>query len=71
MSTAGPGRRAVDLARRIPVNRSTVTAAGRLTMASARRSMPFPLRAPTVPGGVELPRVKSTTGANYDTDWAR
>lgn len=31
----------------------------------------FPLRAPTVPGGVEPPAEKKRTGAHYETDWAR
>ena len=67
----GLARTAKDLARRVPVNRSTVTMATRFTAASAVRRMPFPLRPPTVPGSVEVPRVKSTLGADYDTEWAR
>jgi 1-acyl-sn-glycerol-3-phosphate acyltransferase len=35
------------------------------------RKAQFPLRAPTVPGGVEPPPKKRTLGAEYDTDWAR
>jgi 1-acyl-sn-glycerol-3-phosphate acyltransferase len=31
----------------------------------------FPLRAPTVPGGVLLPPSKKRTGADFDTAWAR
>lgn len=31
----------------------------------------FPLRAPTVPLTVDPPAKKSTTGINYDTEWAR
>jgi len=65
------GERIAELARRIPVNRSTVTAAGRLSTAAALRRVPFPLRPPTVPGGVVVPTPKSTLGANYDTEWAR
>ncbi|HEY5153777.1 MAG TPA: lysophospholipid acyltransferase family protein, partial [Acidimicrobiales bacterium] len=76
MSGSGPSRKAngdriADLARRIPVNRSTVTAAGRVGAAAALRRMPFPLRAPTVPGGVTVPVAKPTLGAHYDTEWAR
>ena len=65
------GERIAELARRVPVNRSTVTAAGRMSAAAALRRVPFPLRPPTVPGGVEVPVAKSTIGGNYDTDWAR
>jgi len=66
-----PTAQAFDLVRRLPVNRSTVTTAGRLTAASVLRRMPFPLRPPTAPDGVEMPKVKSTLGADYDTEWAR
>jgi 1-acyl-sn-glycerol-3-phosphate acyltransferase len=31
----------------------------------------FPLRAPTVPRGVEVPEKPSTLGPDYDTEWAR
>jgi 1-acyl-sn-glycerol-3-phosphate acyltransferase len=31
----------------------------------------FPYRAPTVPGGVEVPATPSRLGADYDTAWAR
>lgn len=38
---------------------------------AALRAAEFPLRAPTLPGGVEpLPR-EQKLGASYDTDWAR
>ncbi len=37
----------------------------------ALRARSFPLRAPTIPGGVEPPHVPSRTGVDYDTDWAR
>jgi 1-acyl-sn-glycerol-3-phosphate acyltransferase len=33
--------------------------------------MEFPLRAPTTPGSVEPLKEEPTTGAHYDTDWAR
>src|SRR5690606_38609054 len=33
--------------------------------------VPFPYRAPTLPGGVEPPEREPTTGAGYDTAWAR
>ena len=31
----------------------------------------FPLRAPTVPRGVEVPPAKARTGIDFETDWAR
>jgi 1-acyl-sn-glycerol-3-phosphate acyltransferase len=31
----------------------------------------FPLRAPTIPRGVEVPPKKKHTGADFDTEWAR
>ena len=39
--------------------------------ARALRARSFPLRAPTIPGGVEPPEVPGRTGVDYDTDWAR
>ncbi len=42
----------------------------RRVAAPARRAG-FPLRPPTVPAGVEVPRQPSTIGAAYDTEWAR
>jgi len=38
---------------------------------SILRSLEFPVRAPTVPGGVALLAEESKLGAAYDTDWAR
>jgi 1-acyl-sn-glycerol-3-phosphate acyltransferase len=38
---------------------------------SFRLPSSFPLRAPTVPGGVEPLRKENKVGADYDTDWAR
>jgi 1-acyl-sn-glycerol-3-phosphate acyltransferase len=67
----GLSRSAKDLIRRVPVNRSTVTMATRFTAASAMRRLPFALRPQPVPGSVVMPKVKSTLGADYDTDWAR
>ncbi|MEJ7584984.1 MAG: lysophospholipid acyltransferase family protein [Acidimicrobiales bacterium] len=34
-------------------------------------ALDFPFRAPTVPGGVEVPAEPDKVGAAYDTDWAR
>lgn len=41
------------------------------TAASPLRTTGFPYRAPTVPGGVEVPEDAPSLGADYDTDWAR
>lgn len=51
-------------------------AAGKLgdairTAARPLRSYGFPYRAPSVPGGMEVPREPSKLGAAYDTGWAR
>jgi 1-acyl-sn-glycerol-3-phosphate acyltransferase len=62
---------AFELIRRIPVNRSTATTAGRWAATSVVRRLPFPLRAPTLPDTVERPKAKSTLGADYQTGWAR
>jgi 1-acyl-sn-glycerol-3-phosphate acyltransferase len=64
-------RRASDLAKRIPVNRTSAAVAGRMTAASIRRKFAFPVLAPPTPAGVERPAEPSRLGANYDTDWAR
>lgn len=40
-------------------------------IAAARRGTSFPVRAATVPNGVEVPRTPPSTGIAYDTDWAR
>jgi 1-acyl-sn-glycerol-3-phosphate acyltransferase len=74
-SSAGPtsptARRVVELAKRIPVNRTTAQAAGRMSVAALRRNLAFPVLAPTTPRHVEVRPTPSTLGANYDTDWAR
>ncbi|HVN51939.1 MAG TPA: lysophospholipid acyltransferase family protein [Acidimicrobiales bacterium] len=73
-STAEPdtvARRVRELAKRVPLNRSTATVASRVTVASLRRHLAFPLLPPSIPRGVELPRAPSPVGANYDTEWAR
>jgi len=64
-------RRATELAKRIPLNRSTAQVAGRMTVASVRRRVAFPLLPPPIPHGVDVPRKASPVGANYDTEWAR
>lgn len=37
----------------------------------ALRARSFPLRAPTVPGGVEPPQAPGRTGSDFDTGWSR
>jgi 1-acyl-sn-glycerol-3-phosphate acyltransferase len=44
---------------------------GRAAVASLARRVPFPFRAASVPAGVEPAEREPTTGAAYDTDWAR
>jgi 1-acyl-sn-glycerol-3-phosphate acyltransferase len=43
----------------------------RPTVSSVVRRVPFPYRAPTLPAGVEPAPLEPTTGAHYDTEWAR
>jgi 1-acyl-sn-glycerol-3-phosphate acyltransferase len=59
------------LVKRLPLQPRAVAQFARPTAASVARRLPFPLRAPTIPGGVEPPKKVSTVGANYDTEWAR
>ncbi len=49
----------VRMARRLP------------SPARALRARSFPLRAPTVPRGVEPPETPRRTGTGFDTDWSR
>jgi 1-acyl-sn-glycerol-3-phosphate acyltransferase len=56
--------------------RTAARAAGTVERTVARvtapgRNVGFPLRAPTVPGGVEVPDAPPSLGADYDTRWAR
>lgn len=56
--------------------RTAARAAGSVERALGRATAPvraagFPLRAPTVPGGVEVPVEPPALGPDYDTDWAR
>jgi 1-acyl-sn-glycerol-3-phosphate acyltransferase len=41
------------------------------SFATKLRQVRFPYRAPTVPGGVEVPDRGPQLGADYDTEWAR
>jgi 1-acyl-sn-glycerol-3-phosphate acyltransferase len=59
------------LTKRIPIEAGRAAALARPSIGAVLRRVPFPLRAPTVPGGVEPQRAVSKVGANYDTDWAR
>ena len=56
--------------------RQAARAAGTVERTVARvtapgRNVGFPFRAPTVPGGVEVPDEPRSLGADYDTRWAR
>jgi 1-acyl-sn-glycerol-3-phosphate acyltransferase len=58
----------------LPINGSTALALARAalpTPTSVMRHLPFPLRAPTVPDGIEPKKVPSRLGADFETDWAR
>jgi 1-acyl-sn-glycerol-3-phosphate acyltransferase len=59
------------LAKRLPVNAGAVAKLARPGSSALLRKLPFPLAPPTVPAGVEPPKVPSRVGANYDTEWAR
>lgn len=64
-----------------PAGASARLAKAKVLVAFARQQLPspsaalnrfeFPLRAPSVPGGVEPLAPERRTGAAYDTDWAR
>lgn len=68
-------------ARKRPAGASARLVEAKVLVAFARQRLPgpaallnrfeFPLRAPTVPGGVEPLPAQKRTGADYDTDWAR
>jgi 1-acyl-sn-glycerol-3-phosphate acyltransferase len=64
-------RRATELAKRIPLNRSTAQTAGKMTVASMRRRLSFPVLPPSTPHRVDKPRQPNPLGSNYDTEWAR
>ncbi len=75
----GRGRDAPS--RRRPTGASAPLVRARVLVAFARNQLPdprralgrleFPLRAPTVPAGVEPPAPTRRTGVDFDTDWAR
>lgn len=62
---------ATKLTKRLPINGRTAVQLTRPTVAQFVRRLPFPISPPTVPNGVEPPKIESKVGANYDTDWAR
>ena len=72
-------RRSSEPTKRLPVNgrtlaqaaRSAAPAVGARARSAVRRNLPFPLTPAPIPGGVEPPERERTTGADYDTDWAR
>lgn len=53
------------------VARAVGGAPERLRTSSIVRRSEFPLRAPRVPDGIEPPAKRSSTGADFETDWAR
>jgi len=71
--------KATELTKRLPVNgvsaARSASMMAKVASAKARNAtkaaLPFPLTPPPVPAGVEPREKKSTTGADYDTDWAR
>lgn len=46
-------------------------AKSRASVSTLRAKLTFPLMAPPVPRGVEVPPKKGTTGADFETQWAR
>lgn len=62
-------KQARHLMKRLPVNR-TVSTVSR-TGSKVGRLANSLVRSPSVPGGVEMPKKENTSGAAYDTDWAR
>lgn len=59
------------LVKRLPVNARVALGAAKPGVSSMLGRLPFPLRAPVVPNGVEPPKKEGRLGADYDTDWAR
>ncbi len=61
--------------KRLPISGRTLARVaaerGKTSAGALYRQLPFPLRAPTVPAGVEPLRQKARLGADYDTEWAR
>lgn len=60
--------------KRLPVNGKALAQLAKAAAPSPSalvRKAPFPLRAPTVPTGVEAKAEPSKVGADFDTEWAR
>jgi len=64
-------KRATELRKSIPVNGRALAELARPSASAMLRRLPFPLRAPTVPQGVDPLPKESKVGADYDTEWAR
>jgi len=64
-------KRVPELKKRLPVNGRALVQMARPSVSAMLRRLPFPLRAPTVPQGVEPLPKESKIGADYDTEWAR
>lgn len=65
LATGRDAARAVRTVAAGELRRSVTAGKARITRAG------FPLRAPTVPGNVEVPEAPDELGPNFDTDWAR
>jgi 1-acyl-sn-glycerol-3-phosphate acyltransferase len=63
--------KATELTKRLPVNGRSALKLAQPSVSQLVRRLPFPISPPTVPNGVEPPKIESKVGANYDTDWAR
>jgi len=59
------------LRKRLPINGQVALRLTRPAASQLLRRLPFPISTPTVPSGVEPPKVESKVGANFDTEWAR
>jgi 1-acyl-sn-glycerol-3-phosphate acyltransferase len=75
MSTPDAPRRAKDpielKAMRVTARAVTAVGRGANRVSRMRGRVAFPLAAPTVPATVEVPAKPKTTGAAFETDWAR
>lgn len=71
MSSRPVPTRAVIARRTRQIHRAVGGAPRRIRASSIVKASEFPLRAPSIPGGVEPPAKPGRTGVDYDTDWAR
>lgn len=73
-----PGAAGAPTRKRLPVNGRAMATVAKAALPSpssvvsaVANQLPFPLRATSVPNGVEPPPATSRTGVDFDTDWAR